>query len=87
MTKKAYKKKLGVVLSKVDNGFVLIKGNEVFTVNEIGARIFDLCNGQNPVGIISEKLASVYDLNQLDIESDVRDYLAELISNDLIKVI
>ena len=79
------KKTLGSTLSKIDRGYVIIKGTEVFTVNEVGARVFELCNGDNNELKIRETLSKFYNLPTGEIENDIHDYICELLSLDLVK--
>lgn len=55
-----------------------------FGLDAIGARLWDaLKAGEKPVTII-EGLLTEYDADRATIESDLRDLLAELVSNELI---
>jgi hypothetical protein len=82
-----YKKSMGVFLSKIDNEFTLLKNEEVYILNEEGARILDLCNGVNDVSNIVKKLSNFYQISEKEIEYDIKGYIKELENNDLIKVI
>ena len=44
-----YSKSLKAYLAKVDGKFIITDTIDVYEVNEVGARIFDLCNGKNTV--------------------------------------
>lgn len=80
-----YKKTLGARMTKVDEVFVIIKGNEVFRVNEIGARIFELCNGENDEIKMSEMLRKIYDINIDEINNDIQYFINELLKLELVK--
>ena len=58
---KKYKKAFGTKLCKHEGNFHIIIGNEIFNLNEVGARIFDLCNGKNGTNDISKKIAKKYE--------------------------
>ncbi len=80
-----YKKVIGVTLSNVDNEFVIVKGREVYKINEVGARIFDLCNGTNVDKDIVQKLSSFYGIEYDILETDIKDHIGDLINLNLIK--
>lgn len=80
-----YKKVLGTSLVKYNNKFYIITNNrKVFNVNEVGARIFDLCNGINTKEDISKMIKKIYDKEIDQISKDVDKYLKELVSLNLI---
>ncbi|AXY26293.1 hypothetical protein CL176_09960 [Suicoccus acidiformans] len=52
-----YSKSLKTYLAKVEEKFIITDTIDVYEVNEVGARIFDLCNGKNTVEDIAIVLA------------------------------
>lgn len=82
---KKYKKDISTVLNKIDNKFVLIKGLEYYELNEEGARIFGLCNGDNSHEDIANILSTHYDMDRMELEQYVAEFLEELYSRELIK--
>lgn len=81
-----YKKVLGTILSKVDGDFVILKGTELFKVNEVGARIFELCNGVNSTSDITEKLSNYFEKPDTDIVSDVVEFTNILFELKMVKI-
>lgn len=81
-----YKKALGITFSKFEHDFVIVKRNEIFRVNEVAARIFDLCDGINTENEIIEKLSRYYNVLKADIEMDINKFIEELLSNKLIEI-
>lgn len=81
-----YQKALGATLSKFQDGFVIVKGTEIFRTNEVAARIFDLCNGTHLKEDIIVKLSEYYNTSQEIVEVDVTNFIEELISNKLVKL-
>ncbi|PGV66251.1 hypothetical protein COD94_06445 [Bacillus cereus] len=75
---KKYKKCLGASLFKHEAGFVIIKGREVFKINEVGARIFELCNSSHDEEGIIAKLSNFYNTTDTSIESEIKDFIHEL---------
>ncbi|KEY62736.1 PqqD family protein [Lactococcus lactis] len=74
MLKKSYKSQL----VKFQGKFMITDTKIVFEVNEIGARIFDLCNGKNSVEDIAKKLSNKYKIEYDEALRDINDYLSEL---------
>lgn len=85
MTK--YKKALGATLSKQNDEFVIIKRKDVFKVNEVGARIFELCNGNYNEQNIIEKLSKFYNTSEKEIEEDIKGFINEMLKNTVIKIL
>lgn len=66
-----------VVLLTPDSG-------EYFTLNEVGARIWELADGSRSVAEIASALAEEYDAPLEDIRTDALEVLAELAEEQLI---
>lgn len=79
------KRNLLNTLLKVEGKFVISDGYKVFEINEIGARIFDLCNGKNSIDDISKKISSFYKKEYEDVRVDVSQYVNLLLENGLIQ--
>ncbi|MBZ9618258.1 PqqD family protein [Clostridium estertheticum] len=82
-----YKKALGAVLFKQNNEFVIVKSREVFKVNEVGARIFELCNENYNEQNIIEKLSKFYNTSEKEIEKDIKGFINEMLNMTVIKII
>lgn len=82
-----YKKSLGASLFKHNAEFVIIMRREVFKVNEIGARIFELCNEHYDEQDIVEKLSKHYNISKKEIEEDIKAFIKEMQNMKIIKII
>ena len=51
---------------------------EVLVLNEVGASVLDLADGQRSVGAWIEELSGVYDAAPDDLARDILDFAAEL---------
>jgi len=80
-----FKKAMGATLSKCEGSFVIVYRNEVFHINEIGARIFDLCNGKFDVDDIIGKLCKVFEMKDDEKKNEIEAYLNQLLSLELVK--
>ena len=79
-----FKKKMGLLVSKVDGKFYVCYDYEVFEINEVGARIIELCDGKNCISDISEKLSKKFDVDKAIVEKDVENYITLLLSTGII---
>jgi Coenzyme PQQ synthesis protein D (PqqD) len=57
-----------------------------FTLDDVGGRIWELCDGINTVDGIAVQLASEYDAERAEVEADLLELLAELSSEKLLDV-
>ncbi len=78
------KKKLGVLISKIDGVYYASYEYEVYELNEVGARVLDLCNGKNTNEDIINKISGFYQHDKELISQDVSQYIDQLLSMDLI---
>ena len=71
-----YIRKIGIMLVKDKEKYFLVKGNEVYELNKIAAKIFQLCNGNYSDKSIIEKVGYEYEsVNKDLISKDVYDIL------------
>lgn len=63
-----------------------LDGGTYFTLNEVGARIWELCDGQRSAAQISAAVAEEYDAPSQTIERDVLELLTELQAEGLVSV-
>ncbi len=82
---KRYRKKIGVLLDRIDGKFYLVYDYNAFELNEVGARIFDLCDGKNLIMDIVDKLANFYKVDKDGVQSDVTEYLNQLLRAEVIE--
>ncbi|MGL5378392.1 PqqD family protein [Clostridium sp.] len=80
-----YKKNIGYTLIKEDNDYFIVKSNDVFRANEIGARIFALCDGKNTINNIIEKLHQIYDIDNSILLNDIEEFIYIALENKIIK--
>jgi hypothetical protein len=59
----------------------------VFTLNEVGARIWDLCDGTREVDDIAAVLAGEYEVNAAEAAREIEAFLEEIREAGLIKEI
>jgi len=67
----------------VRNQRVLLYPEGAVLLNDTGAAILELCDGQRSVQAIAQILGDRY---HCDVQSDVADYLGELADRELIRV-
>ncbi len=67
-----------VVFRKVKDRHVLLKHDEAFATNAVGASIWELCDGSRTEKEIAESIARKYDISYEIVEKDVAEFLAEL---------
>lgn len=79
-----YRRAVNTHLVKQGEKFFLTDTHLLFEVNEIGARIYDLCNGNNSVDDIAHKIAKKYDVDVNEVKSDVNEYIANLLYKKII---
>lgn len=79
-----YSKSLKAYLAKVDGKFIITDTIDAYEVNEVGARIFDLCNGKNTVEDIAIVLAKKYGVNEEMVLEDVKNYVSILLNKNFI---
>jgi hypothetical protein len=75
-----------VIAQKAANDVVLfnMEDGNYYSLNEIGGRIWDLCDGSRSVSQLVALLASEYEADCEDIEKDVTDLLEGLHNGRLI---
>ena len=61
-------------------------GGEYFALDEVGARVWGLCDGAHSIAQIVELLATEYDAPAETIEADVVELLSELAGEKLVVV-
>lgn len=69
------KKNIGTSLLKLDGKFYIrTRNREIYEVNEIGARFYDLINGNNKVEDICKKLLAMYDIEETILLNDLDNF-------------
>ncbi len=77
-----------ILAQETDGELVLLHLDEgtYFALNEVGARIWELCDGSTTVAAITDALDEVYEAPRELIEEDVRALLTDLAADQLITV-
>ncbi len=75
-----------VIAQKASNDLLLFNMNDgnYYSLNEIGSRIWELCDGNHSVSQLVAALATEYDASKEDLESDVTGLLESLQNGKLI---
>lgn len=81
---KKYKKKMGALLIKLEDGYAITLNSNVFRVNEVGARIFHLCNGKNTEKTIVNELLLIYSVKEEEVIEDVKVFINKAKNNNLL---
>ena len=55
-----------------------------YSLNELGARIWELCDGERPLSAVVATLEAEYDAPREQIQDDCRALIAELLENSLL---
>ena len=76
----------GVVFRKASEELVLldVESGQYYSVNEVGARAWDLCDGSRSVAEIIEIMCREYDAPEGTIRTDVTLLLQDLVSEDVL---
>lgn len=80
-----FKKVLGVMIYKEGEQFAVVKNKDVYFINEVGARILELCDGINCLDDIVNKISKYYEMDDIQVKNDVSTYTQQLIDMQLIK--
>lgn len=80
-----FKKVLGVMIYKEGEQFAVVKNKDVYFINEVGARILELCDGINCLDDIVNKISKYYKMDDIQVKNDVSTYTQQLIDMQLIK--
>jgi len=75
-----------VIVQKAANDLVLlnIEDGNYYSLNEIGGRVWDLCDGNHSVSQVVAALAGEYDVPNQVLETDVLELLEEFHRGKLI---
>jgi len=59
----------------------------LYTLNEVGARVYELIDGKRPVGEIVEAIVTEFEVAHETAESDVREFITQLLQIEGIREI
>ena len=51
----------------------------LYTLNEVGARVYELIDGERPLQEITDTILNEFDVTRQQAESDVREFVAQLL--------
>jgi coenzyme PQQ biosynthesis protein PqqD len=76
----------GVLAQQADDELVLldVQAGSYFALNEVGARVWELCDGSRSVAEIVGALGVEFDAPHGTIENDVRELLEDLARDELV---
>jgi hypothetical protein len=76
----------GVLRQEVSGSFVLlnIENGRYYSLNEVGARVFELCDGTRTISDIAAIIAGEYDAPKIAIHADVLNMFRELSDESLL---
>ncbi|MBI2883969.1 MAG: PqqD family protein [Candidatus Methylomirabilis oxyfera] len=60
--------------------------DSIYTVNEVGTRIWELIDGRTPVSRIIDAIANEYEITAEEAEQDIVDFLGSLEAAGLIRL-
>ena len=82
------RRKDDILKQDADETVVLLnlKDGQYYALNEVGGRVWDLCDGSSTVSDIVTTLCGEYDAPREMIQEDVEDVLEELSGADLLEV-
>lgn len=63
---------------------LIVRDNEAFEVNELGARIWRSIDTATPAEI-TDQLDKLYDVGESELRSDIYDFLAQMLDLNLIE--
>ena len=82
---KVYTKSDSIVFRKIADEFILVPIRQnvgdlesIYTLNETGARIWELIDGKNKVKEIKEKLIKEFEVTPEEAEKDIIEHLMQL---------
>lgn len=91
---KVYKKNSDVVFRKIADEFILVPIRQkvvdlksIYTLNDIAAFIWELIDGKNNICEIKEKIIDEFDVESLQVESDIKEIFSQLEDLGLIQKI
>ena len=82
------KRKDDILRQDADETVVLLnlKDGQYYALNEVGGRVWELCDGSRTLNDIVTSLCSEYDAPRETLEADVVEILEELTGADLVNV-
>ncbi len=81
-----FKGREGVVKQRASTSLVLldIESGEYYTLNEVGDRVWELCDGSRTIGEVIAAISREYDASEDIVATDVTELLEELVGANLL---
>ena len=86
VTDAVFKCREGVVKQRASTSLVLldIESGEYFSLNEVGDRMWELCDGSRSIGELIAVISREYDASEDVVATDVTELLDELVDANLL---
>jgi hypothetical protein len=65
---------------------VVLDAHKLHTLNGVGTRVFDLCDGTRDVAAIARQIASEFRVDETRAQSDALSFLAQLIAEGAVEL-
>lgn len=89
--KKVFSRKKDIVFRRVAGEAILVpvRGTaadmkKIFSLNTVGARIWDALDGRRSLGEVREEILASFDAGEEAVDADIREFVAELVRADLV---
>ncbi|HUX87915.1 MAG TPA: PqqD family protein [Chloroflexota bacterium] len=81
------RRKPGILTSQVDGSLVLLdaKGGNYFALDDVGCRIWELCDGTKTIREVALTLSEEYSAQMNEIEADIVELLGEMADENLVE--
>lgn len=93
MEESVFRKSDSVVSRKIDDETIVVPIRQnvgdlesIYTLNEVGARVWELLDGKNTVRQIIQMITNEYDVGADQSENDVLDFLKQLIEINMVEL-
>jgi hypothetical protein len=75
-----------VLIQRAAGTLVLLdlEGGQYFALDEVSARVWELCDGEHGIGTIVEAISAEYDAPVETIQEDVLAFLEEMLDENLL---
>lgn len=76
---------LGARLTRNKGVWAVTRGSTSYELNEVGVRIWDLCDGDHTLADIATALASEYAVSADDANADAAAFVSELLAHKIVE--
>ncbi|MFQ5901184.1 MAG: PqqD family protein [Thermodesulfobacteriota bacterium] len=70
----------------IDDEAVIISGERMRVLNEVGTFVWQMLDGENPVAFICKSVADDFQIEEDAVFNDLQDFLTSLLEKEMIKV-